>query len=355
MEHPYPALQPFSSHERFQTLTDEEIDNFYKEIDTNNDGHVSFEELEQRLEKVYTELVPEPRKHHLHHPERRRPTTNDIEKQDSAHPEHDGIHAFLCSLMPNCASSITEKDFKDRVRSWNIPSQNQNSAEDEDKAAHDYQKKLTTVRKVRAYWAIRGPKILFLAFVFALILAFGLWQCLKYAYDPVARSALGWGVIVAKLSAGVLYPSLFFMILSMSRWFATACRRFYYLSRFVNWDRHQSFHIWMACISLGFATLHAIGHLTGTFLYGSRLAQQDNLAQLLGPDQVPKPYISFIRSLPGWTGLTSISLFWTIAILSEPHVKKWSYEIFQIGHLLMFPLIGFLCAHGKLKALVTIS
>jgi len=30
-----------------------------------------------------------------------------------------------------------------------------------------------------------------------------------------------------------------------------------------------------------------------------------------------------------------------------PFIRKQSYEIFQLGHLLMFPIIGLLCAHGS--------
>jgi FAD-binding domain len=40
-----------------------------------------------------------------------------------------------------------------------------------------------------------------------------------------------------------------------------------------------------------------------------------------------------------------------IAALSMPQVRKWSYEVFQLGHLLMFALLGLLCAHGTAQLL----
>ena len=129
---------------------------------------------------------------------------------------------------------------------------------------------------------MEGPRVLFVALVVALQLAFRIWQMVKYIRDPVARAALGRGVILAKVCAGALYPTLFFMVLSMSRWFSTYMRRYYHISRFINWDLSQAFHIYMACASLALATIHAIGHLTGTFLYGSRPAQQNNLAFIVG-------------------------------------------------------------------------
>jgi predicted ferric reductase len=161
----------------------------------------------------------------------------------------------------------------------------------------------------------------------------------------------GWGVIMAKASAGALYPTLLFLVLSMSRWLLTFLRRFYVLSRYINSDLHQAFHIYISIAALALASLHAIGHLTGTFLYGSRPAQQDDLAILLGPSAVPRSYHDYIRSLPGWTGLTSFGLFWLIALMSMPVVRRKSYEIFQLAHLLMFPLFGFLAAHGTAKLL----
>ena len=135
----------------------------------------------------------------------------------------------------------------------------------------------------------------------------------------------------------------------MSRHFATFVRRSYFISKFINADFTQAFHAKMSCVGLFFASLHAIGHLTGTFLYGSRPAQQDDVAALLGPDAVPRPYSAYVESLPGWSGLTSIIMFWIIALRSMPYIRKKSYEIFQIGHLLMFPLIALLCAHGTAR------
>lgn len=151
---------------------------------------------------------------------------------------------------------------------------------------------------------------------------------------------------MTKTSTGVLYPTLFFLILSMSRYLSTFARKSYYISNFINWDLSQSSHIKMSIVAIVFATLHAIGHLTGSFLYGSRPAQEAQVAMLLGPDSVPRPYVNYVRSLPGWSGNTTLGLFYILALMSMPIVRKTSYEVFQADHLLMFPIIGLLCAHG---------
>ena len=44
-----------------------------------------------------------------------------------------------------------------------------------------------------------------MAFVISLQLGMDLWQLIKYLNEPY-RGAFGWGVVLAKTSAGVLYP-----------------------------------------------------------------------------------------------------------------------------------------------------
>ncbi|SMY27133.1 unnamed protein product [Zymoseptoria tritici ST99CH_1A5] len=323
-------------------LSDDEINKFFDELDLDKDGSVTFEEMEQKLHDVHEELAPEPQKHHLLHPERR-----DAEK-GTGH-KGDGLHAFLCHIMPECSTRLNRDEFVKHVRSWGVPSQK--GAQDAHKEDVEQEKKLPFRRRLRAYWAVHGPNILFIAFVVACMIGIGLWQMIIYIKNPGARAALGWGVILAKAAAGVLYPTLVFMLLSMSRHLSTFLRRSWLVSKVINWDLSQRFHIIMSCCGLFFATLHAIGHLTGSFLYGSRPAQQADLAAYFGPEIVPRYYIDYVRSLPGWSGLTSLGLFWVISLMSMPYFRKKHYEIFQLAHLLMFPLIGLLCAHGTAKLL----
>lgn len=347
MEGPPPValynLEPVITND-FTPLSDDEINAFFDDLDRDKDGYVTFDEVETKLHEVHEELAPTLQRHHLLHPARR-----DLEK----HVGHsgDGIHAFLEGLMPNCNAKIDRKEFTEHVRRLQVPSQKQTDSKDQDQDDLDQERRLPLRRRIRAYWAVHGPNILFTAFVVAAQLGIGIWQMVIYIKNPLARAALGWGVILAKACAGVLYPTLVFMLLSMSRHLATFLRRNYALSRFINWDHSQKFHIYMSMCGLFFASLHAIGHLTGSMLYGSRPAQQDDVAEYLGPDAVPRPYIRYVRSLPGWTGITALGLFWAISLLSMPVIRKRFHEVFQLGHLLMFPMIGLLCAHGTEKLL----
>ncbi|KAL3420613.1 FAD-binding domain-containing protein [Phlyctema vagabunda] len=316
-----------------QYLSEKEIDEFLSDLDNNNNGVIEYDELEFKLDEVHKEIAPEAKPHNLHHKDR----------------DNTARHTFLRSIIGTDKNRIPRDEFQATVKKWNIPSL------DPDKKAEveheEYMRQMGWGRRIKSHWNVDGPEWLFLGLVVSMQIAFGTWQLVKYLTEVQYRQAFGWGVVLAKTSAGILYPTMFFLILSMSRYISTFARRSYYLSRFINWDLSQSFHIKISCVALGFASLHAIGHLTGSFLYGSRPAQQDKVAALLGPDAVPRPYVDYVRSLPGWSGITALGLFWTLALLSMPRIRKYSYELFQIGHLLMFPIIGLLIAHGTAQLL----
>ncbi|PVH99848.1 hypothetical protein DM02DRAFT_415978 [Periconia macrospinosa] len=308
-------------------LTDEEIKHFVDDLDHNNDGTIDYWELEKKLDDINRELAPKAEPHNLHHESR----SDEAPRQ------------FLRGLTNN-RDKIPRAEFEECVRNWEIPSleQDRKEAKEED----EYFKNISIWRRIRAYWAVKGPSILFMALVISIMLAFGIWQLVKYLTYEQYRPAFGPGVVVSKACAGVLYPTFFFILLSMSRWFATFLRRFYFISRFINWDLSQSFHIKMSIAGLVFATIHAIGHLTGSFVYGSKPGRQQNVAVVLGEDAIPRRYIDYVSSLPGWTGITSLGCFYLLALLSMPQIRKWSYEVFQLGHLLMYPIVGLMMAHG---------
>ncbi|CAD6923275.1 unnamed protein product [Tilletia controversa] len=341
-----------------QPLTDDEILSFFHDIaGSKTVSFITFAQLEAKLHQVHEVLAPNPKKYHLHHPKRA-----ELEGGN-------GLHSFLVSLLPDINDGekhvgeteqsqrdigstfqISKDDFVKEVRGWNVPSpdQSRSDSQAEEADALQYEKNLPFRRKLAAHWSVEGPTYLFMAFVIALQLAFGIWQGVIYIQNQPIRQALGWGVIVAKFSAGALYPTLFFMLISMSRWNATLLRRSYTISRFINADFHQSFHVRLSIVGLLLATLHAIGHLTGTFLYSSRPGQAQDV---MAAGKPVRSYREYVSTLPGWSGLVSIGIFWTIALLSGPAVRRWNYEVFQLGHLLMFPMVGFLAAHGTAKIL----
>ncbi|KAL6914815.1 hypothetical protein FSST1_012575 [Fusarium sambucinum] len=325
------ADHPVRSSENVEFLTDKEIEEFLEDLDHDNDGHINYDEVERKLDQEYASLVPKPSAHHV--------ISEDHSDDDRTR------HAFLRRMMGDSGvDRIPRDEFAKMVKEWKIPSLKQAKKEEEEDKS--YIKKLPGWRRIRSYWAVHGPEIVFLGVVISMQLAFGIWQLVKYQTTPGYRAAFGWGVVMAKTCAGALYPTFFFLILSMSRYFSTWLRRSYHISRFFNWDLSQEFHIRISCVAILLATLHAIGHLTGSFVHGSDPANEDAVAEVLGPDMVPRPYIDYVRSLPGFTGITALGLFWILCLLSIPQVRKWNYEVFQLGHLLMFPIIGLMMAHG---------
>ncbi|RFN54256.1 hypothetical protein FIE12Z_1382 [Fusarium flagelliforme] len=323
------ADHPIRSSKNVEYLTDEEIKEFLDDLDHDNDGHINYHEVERKLDQEHKELVPKPSAHHVIHTDH----------------DNDARHAFLRRMMGDSGvDKIPRDEFAKMVKEWKIPSLKQAKKEEEEDKS--YIKKLPGWRRIRSYWAVHGPEIVFLGVVVGMQLAFGIWQLVKYQTTPKYRNGFGWGVVMAKTCAGALYPTFFFLILSMSRYFSTWLRRSYHISRFFNWDLSQEFHIRISCVAILLATLHAIGHLTGSFRSGSNPANEDAVAEVLGADAVPRPYIEYVRSLPGFTGIAGLGLFWILSLLSIPQVRKWNYEVFQLGHLLMFPIIGLMMAHG---------
>ncbi|KAF1954263.1 hypothetical protein CC80DRAFT_526931 [Byssothecium circinans] len=271
-----------------QFLTDKESKHFVDDLDHDNNGFVDYWELEKKLDEVHHEIAPKAQPHHLHHESR----------------GDEALHQFLRSLCHHNQAKIPRAQFEQSVREWEIPSLEQDSKEA--KEEDEYFKRISMWRRIRAFCAVKGPEVAFMALVIAFMLAFGIWQLVKY----------------------ITYEQS------------------YFVSRFINWDLSQSFHIKMSIVALVFATLHAIGHLSGSFVFGSMPSRQENVAVVLGEDAVPRSYIDYVQSLPGWTGLTALGCFYLLAFLSMPPICKWSYEIFQLGHLLMFPIIGLMMAHG---------
>lgn len=165
----------------------------------------------------------------------------------------------------------------------------------------------------------------------AFVSSTGLQRC-----SPCPVHQKGPGLIVSKTAAGALYPTLLFMILSMSRWLPTFAKHFGFLTTFINWDHSQRFHIIMACLTLLFATIHAAGHLAGSFRQATLADPQDLLPYLHGP-ATRRSYASFMRMLPMITGFFAIAILYIMALCGIPAVRRKHFELFQLSHLLMFP------------------
>ena len=330
---------PVHLSDRVQYLSDDEIGRFLDDLDHNRDGHIEYGEVEKKLDHMHDELVLKPTwGHRIKHLGLNHDHVHDT-------PDDSARHVFLRSLMGSEANRIPRDEFASIVRGWKIPSLEQSTGEEQEERR--YFKRRPAWRKVQAYWSVHGPKLAFICLFVAMELAFGIWQLVKYQTVSKYRAAFGWGVVMSKTCAGTLYPTFFFLILSMSRYLSTFLRRWYGLSRYFNFGLSQEFHIIVSCLALLQATLHGLGHLAaGTFRHGSNPRYQSEVAVVLGADAVPRTYVDYIRSLPGWTGIVGLGLFYILSVLSMPQVRRWNYQVFQSGHLLMFPIIGLMMAHG---------
>lgn len=334
MENDY-AYNPaaIESYGNVDPLNDDEIKQFLDDLDHNNDGTIAYDEIEAKLDAVADEVQPDAGRY------------ND---QEHHRLVKDQRHQFLRSIIGSDAKRIPRDEFAKRVREWRIPSLQQEK--DEEKSDADYLHKMGLGRRLRSYWAVHGPTIMFMIVVVGMMIAFGVWQLVKYL-GPAYRGALGWGVVVAKTCAGILYPTLFFLLLSMSRYLSTLLRRSYRVSRVINWDLSQEFHIYMAIWATFLGSLHGLAHLAGDFVWIGNAYRPRPLDDLLGADRSLRTYRDLIKSLPGITGIIALFCFYVIGCLSTPWVRRKNYEVFQLGHLLMFPIIACLMAHGTKRIL----
>lgn len=174
-----------------RSLSDQEVSGFIKGLDKDSDGCISYPEVEHMLDEVHKEIVPEPKAHHLHHNSR-----SDQER-----------HQFLRYVMGTDKDRIPADEFATIVKSWNVPSSEQDRQTEQD--SKEYMRNLPIGRRLRAFWEVDGPESLFLVLVVSLQVAFGTWQLVKYVTETQYRQAFGWGIVLAKTSAGALYPTLF--------------------------------------------------------------------------------------------------------------------------------------------------
>lgn len=198
---------------------------------------------------------------------------------------------------------------------------------------------------ITAHWRLYVWNYAFSTTVISLQLGFGAWQCYKYGTNEAVREAFGWGVPVAKFGAGALYPTFFFLVLSMSRWLATLCR-YFGSQKYLNWDRHRYFHIRMAIMTLVLSLLHTCGHVMGTFPTAVQAEHREAVRDLIGTKIEHINWRSLLLSRPGWTGVGALLIFMMITTFSLPVARKMSFETFQIVHLLIFPMLVLLALHG---------
>lgn len=134
-----PHFNPAVSDDAIVSLTEDEITSFLDELDHDGDGHISYSELEKKLDAVHDEIVPHPRPHHLNHK-----SGEDTDR-----------HAFLRSMYGSQADRISRYDFSAQIRKWKIPSMKQEEAEEE--SQREYMRKLGWARRLRSYWV--SPRV----------------------------------------------------------------------------------------------------------------------------------------------------------------------------------------------------
>jgi dual oxidase len=167
-----------------QYLSEREIQEFTAALDKNSDGVIDYNEVQSMLDEVHHQIAEDPKPHHLHHDSR----------------SDDATHQFLRSLMGTGEDHISTTAFKRIVEGWEVPSLEQDITEQ--KENRHYMQSSPLGRRLRAYWSVHGPEMMFIVLVVSMQVAFGVWQMVKYIAETQWRRALGWGVVLSKTTAG---------------------------------------------------------------------------------------------------------------------------------------------------------
>jgi hypothetical protein len=137
-----------------QHLSEHEIDEFLGDLDKNNNSYIEYDEVEHTLDEVHKEIAPDPKPHHLHHEDR-----DDAQR-----------YQFLRRVMGTDENHIPWEDFAGIVRGWKVPSMNLDKKAEEDHKS--YMKSISWGRRLRAYWLVKGPEVLFIMLVISMQIAF---------------------------------------------------------------------------------------------------------------------------------------------------------------------------------------
>lgn len=248
-------------------------------------------------------------------------------------------------MRPN--TKLDRMAFHTLIKSWHTPIVPLACEEPQVTTSHDYEKSLPLGRRIRAHQSVEGYRILFMTIVILIILGNGLSECIKnYKRKPVYEF-LGWGLLLAKFSAGVLQPALAFLIISSSRTLATYLRTYSILCKVIDWDRSRTFHMRMAFTVMFFTLTHIIGHLAGTLVCISA-SKTGEAHTIMANFKVVRPtYFGVFNTVPAISGLVAFACLATIFICAMPSIRRLKFELFQFTHILLYPMMLALLVHGS--------
>jgi dual oxidase len=312
--HPSPAV---GERDGDASLTTKEMDELFTQLDADADHRVSRSDLRSALlvEAKATQL------------------------EGGSETVSSLIHHLWQSSEAQGGEMVNRAGFDLLLNRWNVPTQ-ELVTEELDAKSRIYESNLPLGRRLLAHWSVEGPMSTFVILFVCLQIAMGVYYFIHLATDKRIH-VLGWGVAFAKLGAGVLYPTLAFVLLSSSRRLASFLRQWSWISKFINWDRSQSFHIFLGCTVLFFALLHALSHLSGTFV--SAVGSE---SPLLPDFPHPITYRAMIGTRAGVTGIIALGILILIVLTSMPRVRMSWFQVFQHTHLLIWPFVVLLLVHG---------
>ena len=164
------------------------------------------------------------------------------------------------------------------------------------------------------------------------------------------RKVLGFGILISRATAGGLGPLISILFLSMSRNILTSLRETV-LAKYIPFDSYVGFHKQVAWVTIIFAVLHSIGHISN-FTHLSQQSKQvlaclfPQVIQNSGDDRPPNAFWYLYNTSAGATGILLVISFSVMAIFACQIVRKHGFRLFYITHRLYFVIVPLIIIHG---------
>lgn len=149
---------------------------------------------------------------------------------------------------------------------------------------------------------------------------------------------------------GVLFivDAMFFL---MFRDVLTFLRKFRLFGKYFNvfLNEHVTLHKFCGYILAIFATIHAIGHLSGTFVKISQtqdLVALNSLTTVGKFDKIPTYSSLLFATIPGITGIIMLVIIYMIVLSSLEPIKRKYFQVFGYSHVLYLVFCVVLYVHG---------
>ena len=215
-----------------------------------------------------------------------------------------------------------------------------------------YDKEPNMIKKCKRYIETYKKHIAFLLVFYVILFYLCIERVFFYAYlseDTGIRQVLSFGILASRGTAGGLGLLFGMLFITMSRNFLTMLRESW-IGTFIPIDSYVDFHKQVAWVTVAFAAIHSIGHVSN-FSHIANLSKTSLsclFPMLFANDGDPSPdiFYYFYSSSAGITGLLLVLALSVMAVFAQNKVRRFSFRLFWGSHLIYYTIVPLILIHG---------